>query len=134
MLLLACVSDMAGPTTVHLERTKTDISDTVKEFAQLRRENSFVDVTVKSNGETVKCHQMILATYSPVLKSMLLSEMRESNTGEISISNFPAKAVKIIIDSMYSLGEVVVDEGGSARCVDGCGLSTDVHTERQMRK
>ena len=101
---------MADPGSVHLKRMEKDISDTVKEFAQLRRENSFVDVTVKSNGETVKCHQMILATYSPMLKSMLLCEMQEAKTREISLNNFPAKAVKIIIDSMYSLGEVVVDE------------------------
>ena len=108
--MFTCVSGMAGPGIVHLKRMEKDISETVKEFTQLRGEDSFVDVTVKLDGETLKCHKVILATFSPFLKAMLLSGMQESKKGEISLNNFPAKAVKIIIDSMYSLGDVVVDE------------------------
>ena len=56
----------------------------------------YADVEIHcKDGKVVKCHKNLLAARSPVLKTMLDSDFKEGNTGEIKLDYMEMDIVKV---------------------------------------
>jgi len=60
------------------------------------------DVIIRCDDKVFDCHKIILASRSPVFKTMLESNMREKNTGEIEIKNMDHEVLEDLLKYIYS--------------------------------
>jgi len=60
------------------------------------------DVIIRCGDKVFDCHKIILASRSPVFKTMLESNMREKNTGEIEIKNMDHEVLEDLLKYIYS--------------------------------
>jgi len=67
-----------------------------------RIDGDFNDVTVEVGGESIPANRMVLACYSKFFESMFLSPMKEKYQNTVVIKDFNGKAVKHVIDYIYS--------------------------------
>ena len=68
----------------------------------LRIDKDFTDFTLKTGEKIVECHRVVIATHSPVLKSMLKSPMKETTEKQIELNNISPQAMDNIVEYMYS--------------------------------
>ena len=64
--------------------------------------NNFTDVTLRTGDKVVKCHRLIIAANSPVLKAMLKSQMKDTTEKQIKLNNISPQAMDNIVEYMYS--------------------------------
>ena len=72
-----------------------------------RNKGTFNDVTIEVGTETSAANRMILSCCSRFFEEMFDLEMKEKYHDAVQISGFNGKAVKALIDFMYS-GEVTI--------------------------
>jgi len=63
---------------------------------------SFSDLTVICGRKKFRCHKVIMAARSTVFKAMLENEMQEKKTNEVKIEDSSPKAVRMMIDHIYT--------------------------------
>jgi len=64
--------------------------------------DSFSDLTIICGRKKFRCHKVIMAARSTVFKAMLENEMQEKKTNEVKIEDSSPKAVKMMIDFIYT--------------------------------
>jgi len=57
---------------------------------------------ILDSGERIRCHKFMLAKASPVLKAMLMSEMKEAKTNEMSLKGFDLETVTSFLSYIYA--------------------------------
>jgi len=57
---------------------------------------------VLDSGERLKCHKLVLANASPVLKTMLMTEMKEAKTNEMNMRGFTLETVTGFLRYIYA--------------------------------
>jgi len=60
------------------------------------------DVNIRCGDKVFECHKIILASRSPVFKTMLESNMREKITGDIEIKNMDHEVLEDLLKYIYS--------------------------------
>jgi len=65
-------------------------------------DRKFADCTVKSCGEEMSCHRVILASGSPVFEKMLSSNMREGLNNCIEIGDADPRHVWALLKALYT--------------------------------
>jgi len=73
-----------------------------QDFSQLFESENYSDVTVTCADKEFRCHKNILASRSPVFKTMLESDMKEKKTGRIEIKNMSSEVVGDMLKYIYS--------------------------------
>ena len=96
---------MAGPAKVSLKRTEEYASDAAKMLKDVHGMRHFTDFSISSNGERFPCHKVVLTINSPVMMSMLTSDMREASQEEVCLDHIKPSTLSIILDYMYGIGE-----------------------------
>ena len=84
-------------------------SPNVLQYAnEKRNKGTFNDVTIEADTETIAANRMILSCCSRFFEGMFNLEMKEKYQHDpVQINGFDGKAVKVVIDFMYS-GEVTI--------------------------
>ena len=102
---------MAAAAQVHLlRRSDDDIASAIATLAEYRDQGKFCDVSLASNGDIFRCHKNLVAKSSRVLEAMLLADMSEASSNLIKLDHIPSSIVKIIVDYVYTFGEVTVND------------------------
>jgi hypothetical protein len=70
-------------------------------FYSLLKEGVLTDLTLTAEGESLRCHKVILAAASAVFRAMLTSDMKESSRGEVNISGISFSALRAIVGAVY---------------------------------
>ena len=61
----------------------------------------FTDLKIRVGEKTFPVHKIVIASYSPVFRRMLQTDMLEKSTGEISIEDATPEVIKLMIDYIY---------------------------------
>jgi len=69
---------------------------------QKRNAGDFNDIIIEAGGERIPANRMVLACYSKFFESMFLSPMKERYQNTVEIKDFDGKAVKHVIEFLYS--------------------------------
>ena len=73
------------------------------QYANTKRiAGDFNDVTIEVGSESISANRMVLACYSKFFESMFLSPLKERYQNTVVIKDFEGKAVKNVIDYIYS--------------------------------
>lgn len=90
--------------TYGLTEDDSDIDWIVSKLRKQRLNGKHVDVTLilKSEREPLRVHGALLCMYSPVIDSMLSSDMVEARTRRIDMTAYEPHCVSTVIDYMYS--------------------------------
>jgi len=67
------------------------------------------DVIIRCGEKVFNCHKIVLASRSPVFKTMLESNMREKITGDIEIKNMDHEVLEDLLKYIYSGGAPNID-------------------------
>ena len=73
-----------------------------QEMMTLRNDNNFADFAIKTGDKVAKCHWIVIAAVSPVLKAMLQTEMKEASEKEVRQDNITPQALDILIEYIYT--------------------------------
>ena len=93
----------------NVTRCRDENTVTLQQYANNKRiADQFNDVTVVAGSESIPANRMVLSCYSKFFESMFLSPMKERYQNEVEIQNFDGKAVRALIDFMYS-GKIVIN-------------------------
>ena len=57
---------------------------------------------ILDSGERLKCHKFMLAKASPVLKNMLMANMKETRTSEMNMTGFDLETVSCFLQYVYA--------------------------------
>jgi len=68
----------------------------------LYNNNEYADTTVTCGGKKFDCHKIILASRSPVFKTMLESNMKEKITGSIEIKGMRIEVFESLLQYIYT--------------------------------
>ena len=83
-------------------------SPNVLQYAnEKRNKGTFNDVTIEAGSDTIAANRMILSCCSRFFEGMFDLEMKEKYQDSVQINGFDGKAVKALIDFIYS-GEVTI--------------------------
>ena len=63
--------------------------------------NNGCDFTIKVEGKEILAHKQILAAWSPVMKKMFSSGMKDSIESELVETNFAYETMEALVDYMY---------------------------------
>ena len=110
---------MASPEVVSVPRTETFSLRQAKEFVQLRVDGAFTDFSLQSRNKVFKCHRVILASCSPVLKAMMMSGMAEDSKQEMKVDNISPSILLSLLDYMYT-GHVNIPNEDLLATVEAC--------------
>ena len=72
----------------------------------------FTDLKIRVGEKTFPVHKIVIASYSPVFRRMLQTDMLEKSTGEISIEDATPEVIKLMIDYIYNGYITVAYHGG----------------------
>jgi len=73
------------------------------QYANTKRiDGDFNDVTIEVGSESIPANRMVLACYSKFFESMFLSPMKERYQNTVEIKDFDGKAVKQVIEYIYT--------------------------------
>ena len=73
------------------------------DFKSILNDPLLSDIKIKGNdGEEINVHRLILITRSEVFKRMLSSGMKETNQDVIEFKEFSSKALKVIVEYLYT--------------------------------
>ena len=93
--------------TIAIECPQEYASELVATLHSLRRDESLTDFTIKvKGGYKLRCHKLVLALHSPVMRRMLTSDMSEANSDCVEYNWIDKAIMEILLDYMYSLGTV----------------------------
>ena len=65
-------------------------------------DEQYIDVTIKSGDKEFKAHKAVLASQSPVFKSMLETEMKEKKSSVIEISDTDPGVISEMLSYLYT--------------------------------
>ena len=83
-------------------RDKTVPLDNIRaELYSLFEESAYTDVTIKCGGEEFKAHKAVLASQSPVFKTMFEVDMKEKDSNIIEISDIDATVMSDLMAYFY---------------------------------
>ena len=66
------------------------------------RDKEFVDAAIECGGQSFNCHQIILATSSPVFCAMFQADMREKETRTVVIQDVEPEIICLLLRWIYS--------------------------------
>ena len=69
----------------------------------------YADVKITCGGKVFECHKNILASRSPVFKTMFDSNMRESFTGNVEINNMAPDVLENLLSYIYTCNAPSID-------------------------
>jgi len=64
--------------------------------------NEYADITIVCGDKTFKCHKIILASRSPVFKTMFDADMKEKEAGSVEIKNMTPEVLENMLKYMYT--------------------------------
>jgi len=70
----------------------------------------YADVTITCGGKVFDCHRVILASRSPVFKTMFDSNMREKNTASVEIKNMAPDVLENLLLYIYTGNAPSIDQ------------------------
>ena len=74
-----------------------------------RNDGDFNDVTIRAGAESISANRMVLACYSKFFESMFRSQLRERYQNAVEINEFDGKAVKSVIEYIYT-GKIDINQ------------------------
>ena len=79
-----------------------DSSKLGQDLSTLRNDDDLTDFSLKSGNKVVKCHSVVLAAGSPVLKAMLRTQMKEASQREMKLDIFSPQILDIVVEYLYT--------------------------------
>merc|ERR1719481_303442 len=73
-----------------------------QDFGLLFTSNEYADVTIVCDDKTFKCHKIILASRSPVFKTMFDADMKEKEAGSVEIKNMTPEVLENMLKYIYT--------------------------------
>ena len=73
-----------------------------QDFGLLFTSNEYADVTIVCGDKTFKCHKLILASRSPVFKTMFDADMKEKEAGSVEIKNMTPEVLENMLKYIYT--------------------------------
>jgi len=64
--------------------------------------NKYADITIECGDKKFKCHKIILASRSPVFKTMFDADMKEKEAGSVEIKNMTPEVLKNMLKYIYT--------------------------------
>lgn len=96
-----------GNSSVQQQSKKPPVPEDIKKMFE---DELFADFELRcSDGETLKCHKVILAIRSPVFHAMLSNDMKETQQGFVDVPDFTSIVLKEVLRYIYC-GSVVSSE------------------------
>ena len=96
------------PTPVFMAHRSDDGPKLLQFANDCRKSGQFHDVIIKAGSEDISANRMVLSCYSDFFKSMFQTSMKEQYQETVEIKEFDGKAVKTLIDFMYT-GSIAID-------------------------
>ena len=94
--------DTDSTCNISIRRTSAYSSNLAQELLSLKDDGAFTDFTIRTGSHAFRCHKLVLAANSPVLRGMLRSGMAESSSQEMRLDHIPAEVIVAILDYMYT--------------------------------
>lgn len=98
-------------------------------YTSLLFSTDFSDGTIKTEDEIFPIHKMVLGLQSPVFKTMFQSNMLESTTNEVVITDFNSETVRAFLTCLYS-NTNDLSTFSFQLCVDVCKMADKYGVER----
>ena len=95
------------PVDKSLTRQRVTSPNVLQYANEKRNKGTFNDVSIEAGTETIAANRMILSCCSRFFEGMFGLEMKEKYQDPVQINGFDGKAVKTLIDFMYS-GEITI--------------------------
>ena len=87
---------------ISVSRSDAYSSCLATELTLLREEEELTDFTITSGSRSFRCHRLMLAASSPVLKAMLRSQMSETIKEAMTLDEISGDVIQIILNYMYT--------------------------------
>ena len=97
-------------------RFSTRVAD---ELQSLRQEEALMDFKIHILEQTIHCHRLVLCLHSPVLKAMILTEMKEGTSQEMRLDTIPYPVMITLVDYMYC-GNVTFSNDHLIEVIQAC--------------
>lgn len=112
----------------------TDHRWLAKFLAFLWADEDFADFTIEVEEQKFPAHRLVLASRSPVLRSLLLTDMREKREGKIVLSDVSASGWRIFQKYLYTNAFSFPKDGDVTELLEVLMLSDkyDVHSLRNV--
>ena len=78
------------------------VGQIIQQFETLFTDKELSDVEIKCSGQVFYCHQIILATRSPVFKAMFQTNMKEKETRTVSIEEIAPEVLGEMLKFIYT--------------------------------
>ena len=92
---------MAGPGMLSFSRTEKYCTKFADEVTKLRTEKALMDFKIHVKDDEFPCAKFVMAAHSPMLRSLLASDMAEVAKQEIRLDHICKDIIHIILDYMY---------------------------------
>ena len=76
--------------------------EAIKDFGKMFENKEFCDLEIDCGGKVFSCHQNILSARSPVFSTMLKIEMKESDSGKVSIEDINQETMFEMLYFIYT--------------------------------
>ena len=76
--------------------------EAVKDFGKMFESKEFCDFEILCDGKEFSCHQNILSARSPVFSAMLKNELKESESGKVSIKDVKQETMAEMLYFIYT--------------------------------
>ena len=87
----------------------TDHSQKLLQYVEeQRKQDSFNDVTIIADEQSIPCNKMVLSCYSKFFEKLFRTNFKEKYQKQVEINGFDGQIIKLIIDYIYS-GSVKVE-------------------------
>ena len=91
---------MAGP-QISFTRTEKYSNHVAEELKQIIQDQDFTDFKLVVNEKELPCHKLTLALHSPLIKTMLKSDMAEVAKQSYRLDHIPLETVQTILKYMF---------------------------------
>ena len=109
IITVAFIQNMTQSLQGSVTRRRDENAATLQQYANNKRiADQLNDDTVAAGSESIPANRLVLSCYSKFFESMFLSPMKERYQNEVEIQKFDGKAVRALIDFMYS-GKIVIN-------------------------
>ena len=105
----------------------------VAELVALRNDGEMFDYIIKGSNESFSIHSVVLAAMSPVFRSMIRSDMKESTKKEATFPSIPDDIIAKIISFSYA-GTCTFTRVQVIELVKAAHYPTDAKTAETMRR
>lgn len=90
-------------------------------LSSMREQHQLCDITIEVGEIVLHGHKAILAACSAYFHAMFSGDMKENNTGKVTIKGFSPPAIKKLIDFCYS-SKIVIDLGNVLEILPAASL------------